>query len=117
MQVVWVAEALKARCYLNASYWFVPYVVYFAIVYLAGFRLNKKNDPTTQDAHSAAKKGYGLLVEMAKSSVAAERCVKRLEVSICRASESLETLADYLSATFQRLYSSNQTNATIYGCF
>ena len=71
---------MKKKGLLNGSYWFYMYTTFFAILSLVFFVLEKPNSPTAQDILRDALEGRDTLASLARTSIAADRCMQTLKV-------------------------------------
>lgn len=72
---------MKRQKLLIGAYWFTMYTTYFAILSLVFFALENPDTPTTQAILRDANEGKETLAQLAKRSMAADRCTATLSVS------------------------------------
>ena len=72
---------MKKRGLLNGSYWFIMYTTFFSILTLVFYALENPNDPGTEEILKDAQEGKDTLADLAKKSMAADRCTATLTVS------------------------------------
>lgn len=71
---------MRKKGLLNGSYWFYMYTTFFAILSLVFFVLENPNSPTAQDILRDALEGRDTLASLARTSIAADRCMQTLKV-------------------------------------
>jgi hypothetical protein len=79
--IVHIVTEMKKGNQLIGAYWFSMYTTFFAVMSLVYFALENKEDPTTGEVMKDAIEGYELLAQLAKRSLAADRCATTLSVS------------------------------------
>ena len=79
--IVHITSEMKRRGLLVGAYWFVMYTTYFAILSLVFFVLKNPNSPTAEEILRDAMEGRETLANLAKRSMAADRCTVSLAVS------------------------------------
>ena len=78
--IIHISGEMKKKGLLNGSYWFYMYTTFFAILSLVFFVLEKPNSPTAQDILRDALEGRDTLASLARTSIAADRCMQTLKV-------------------------------------
>lgn len=79
--IIHINTEMKKRGLLSGAYWFSMYTGFFAILSLVYFALENPDNPTSQDVLRDAKEGKDTLAELARRSLAADRCTSTLNVS------------------------------------
>lgn len=79
--LVHITTEMKKRSLLDGAYWFVIYTTFFAIVTLVFYVLENPSDPGTIDILKDAKEGKDTIADLARKSLAADRCTTTLTVS------------------------------------
>jgi hypothetical protein len=82
--IIHIASEMKKRGLLCGAHWFTMYTSFFAILSLVFFALENPENQTSQDVLRDANEGKETLAELAKRSMAADRCTSTLNVSSCR---------------------------------
>jgi len=78
--IVHIMSEMKRRDLLNGAHWFVMYTTYLAILVLIFFALENPDNPTGKEILRDATEGRDALANMAKRSMAADRCSRSLSV-------------------------------------
>ena len=71
---------MKRRGLLKGSYWFSLYTTFFAILSIVFFALENPDNSTSDDVLKDAREGRETLAQLAKRSMAADRCTETLKV-------------------------------------
>jgi hypothetical protein len=79
--IIHIATEMKKQNLLNGAYWFSVYTSFFAIYALVYFAVNNQDNPTSYVYMKDAMEGRDMLSEIARSSLAADRCTATLKVS------------------------------------
>lgn len=80
--IVHITTELKKRGLLVGAYWFTMYTTFFGILSLVFFVLENPDKQGTQEILADAMAGRDALKDLAKRSMAADRCSTALEVSL-----------------------------------
>ncbi|KAF2101209.1 hypothetical protein NA57DRAFT_25191, partial [Rhizodiscina lignyota] len=78
--IIHITSEMKKRGLLCGAYWFQMYTSFFAILSLVFFALENPENQTSQDVLRDAKEGKETLEQLAKRSMAADRCTHTLNV-------------------------------------
>lgn len=82
--IVHITGEMKRRGLLIGAYWFTMYTTFFAILSLVYFYLDNLDNPASHDVLRDAQEGRETLEQVAKRSMAADRCSVVLGVSSSR---------------------------------
>lgn len=80
-KIVHTAEEMQRHGLLNGAYWFTIYTTFFSVITLVYYVMVNQIDPTTIACLNDARIGKDCLLILKDRSLAANRCVKSLEVS------------------------------------
>ncbi len=78
--VIHITSEMKKRGLLIGSYWFTMYTTFFAILTIAFFVLENADNGATDAMLEDAEEGRRTLAQLAKRSMAADRCTTTLKV-------------------------------------
>lgn len=78
--IIHIAVEMKKRHLLIGAYWFTMYTTFFAILSLVFYALENPEDDASQDVWAVAQEGKDTLEQLAKRSMAADRCTATLSV-------------------------------------
>lgn len=92
--IIHITSEMKKRGLLKGAYWFQMYTSFFAILSLVFFALENPDNQTSQDVLRDAKEGKDTLEQLAKRSMAADRCTHTLNVSLYCANSRILSLID-----------------------
>lgn len=79
--IIHITAEMKRRKLLVGAYWFIMYTTFFGIMSIVYFALENPDNSTTQELLRDAKEGKEVLSQLAKRSMAADRCATTLAVS------------------------------------
>lgn len=79
--IIHIMVELHRRGLLLGAYWFIMYSTFFAILSLIYFVLENEDNSTSTDVLKDAWEGREALAQLAKRSLAADRCTATLTVS------------------------------------
>jgi hypothetical protein len=80
--IVHITAEMKRQGLLIGAHWFSMYTTFFAILSLVYFALENHENPTSNDVLRDAIEGKEVLAQLAKRSMAADRCTATLKVGI-----------------------------------
>ncbi|KAL8796864.1 MAG: hypothetical protein Q9195_000947 [Heterodermia aff. obscurata] len=102
--IIHISGEMKKKGLLTGSYWFYMYTTFFAILTLVFFVLENPNSSSAQDMLREAFEGRDTLASLARTSIAADRCMQTLK-------GLFEQLPRRLKGANNRLSSQNKRRA------
>jgi len=93
--VIHITTTMKKEGLLVGSYWFTMYTAFFAVLSLLYFAAENPEIDTAQEVMRDAREGRETLAQLAKRSMAADRCTTTLNVR-------LESSLDFLGLLTSR---------------
>jgi hypothetical protein len=78
--IVHITVEMNKRHLLIGAYWFTMYTAFFAILSLVFYALENPENNASQDVMRVAQEGKDTLEQLAKRSMAADRCTATLAV-------------------------------------
>lgn len=88
--IVHITAGMKRQGLLIGAYWFSMYTTFFAILSLVFFALENPSNPTSNDVLRDAMEGKEVLAQLAKRSMAADRCTATLKIIFDQLPERLK---------------------------
>ncbi|KAJ9637170.1 Gypsy retrotransposon integrase-like protein 1 [Coniosporium tulheliwenetii] len=100
--IVHICVEMKKRNLLIGGYWFSMYTTFFAILTLIFFALENPENAATQDVLRDAIEGKDCLAQLAKRSMAADRCTATLSPLFDQISERVKCSHEVVAANRKR---------------
>lgn len=100
--IVHITMEMKRQGLLIGAYWFSMYTTFFAILSLVFYALENHDTTTSNEVLRDAMEGKEVLAQLAKRSMAADRCTETLKVS--RASSALPGSIRRMTLTCQNIF-------------
>ncbi|KAF2802947.1 uncharacterized protein BDZ99DRAFT_454211 [Mytilinidion resinicola] len=109
--IVHITAEMKRQGLLIGAHWFSMYTTFFAILSLVYFALENHENPTSNDILRDALEGKQVLAQLAKRSMAADRCTATLKVIFDQLPERLKRGREMAASKKRRQGTSHPSTA------